>query len=249
MGNRLSRICTRTVTVGALALAQGAAMGGEEPIGPARDAMREGRFVEAADIGEALGTSEGYALAAESLAIHGHYLAPKEQQAQLLDRAMRLAQEAIRSDTENPQAHLQSAHAMGRYTQAIGTLKVKRDYARQVRAAIERALWLDPELAEAHLSLATWHTEAITGGGFMARVLFGASGEDAIKHYEAALELAPHAKIVHTEYALGLLLLGERKNREEARRLLERAVELPAADAHDRIIHDRAVAKLAELNL
>lgn len=232
---------------GALALAQGVALAGEEPIGPARDAFREGRFIEAADLGEALGTSEGYALAAESLAIHGHYLAGEQQQAGLLDRAMRLAREAIRIDPENPRAHLQSAHAMGRYTQAIGTLKVKRDHARQVRAAIEQALVLDPELAEAHLSLATWHAEAITGGGFMARVLFGASGADAVRHYQAALALAPGEKIVHAEYAQGLLLLGERKNREEARRLLERAVELPAGDAHDRIVHDRAVARLAEL--
>ena len=245
MGNRLAGIALS----GALALAQGAAMGDEEPLGPARDAFREGRFVEAADAGEALGTSGGYALAAESLAIYGHYLAPREQKAQLLEQAMRLAQEAIRSDTGNPRAHLQSAHAMGRYTQAIGTLKVKRDYARQVRVAIEQALWLNPELAEAHLSLATWHAEAITGGGFMARMLFGASGKDAIRHYEAALELAPHAKIVHAEYALGLLLLGEPENREQARSLLQRAVELPVGDAHDRIIHELAVAKLAELNL
>ena len=232
-----------------MAIAQGVAMGAEEPIGPAREALREGRFVEAADLGEALGTSEGYALAAESLAIYGHYLAPPEQRVDLLDRAMRLAGDAIRSDADNPRAHLQSAHATGRYTQAIGTLKVKRDHARQVRAALELALALDSELAEAHLSLATWHAEAIAGGGFMARMLFGASGKDAIRHYETALELAPDAKIVHAEYALGLLLLDGRKNRDEARRLLEQAVELPVGDAHDRIVHDRAVAKLAELNL
>lgn len=232
-----------------MAIAQGVAMGAEEPIGPARDAFQEGRFVEAADLGEALGTSEGYALAAESLAIYGHYLAPRERRIDLLDRAMRLAREAIRSDADNPWAHLQSAHATGRYTQAVGTLKVKRDHARQVRAALELALALDPELAEAHLSLAAWHAEAIAGGGFMARMLFGASGKDAIRHYETALQLAPHEKIVHAEYALGLLLLGERKNRDEARRLLKRAVELPVGDAHDRIVHDQAVAKLAELNL
>lgn len=216
--------------------------------GPAREAFAEGRFVEAAGIAESLGTSEGYALAAESLAIHGHYLALPEAKPDLLRRAMQLAQEAIRADGDNPQAHLQSAHAMGRYTQAIGTLKVKREYAGQVRAAIEQALLLDPALAAAHLSLATWHAEAVKGGGFMARMLFGASKDDALAHYEQAIQLAPGEKVGFAEYAIGLLRLDGRRNREQARRLLQRAIELPARHAHDRIVHERAVAKLAELD-
>jgi len=82
----------------------------------------------------------------------------------------------------------------------------------------------------------------------MARVLFGASGNEARAHYNAALELAPDAKIVHAEYALGLLLLDRRRHLEEALSLLQRARELPSRDAHDRIVHDRVIAKLAELD-
>lgn len=221
---------------------------GANSIEAARAAFHEGRFVEAAEIGESLKTSQGYALAAEALAIHGYYLAGEETQADLFSLAMRLAEEAIRADSQNPQAFLQSAHAMGRYTQAIGTLKVKREYATQVRAAIERALLLDPDLAAAHLSLATWHAEAVKGGGFMARVLFGASSKDALAHYEQAIQLAPEEKMAFAEHAAGLLLLDERRNREQARSLLLRAVELPSRDAHDRIIHERAAATLAELD-
>ena len=220
-----------------------------QSIDAARNALREGLFVEAAEIGETLNTSDGYALAAEALAIHGHYLAAEDTKTELLDRAMQFGQEAIRKDPDNPAAHLQHAHAMGRYTQAVGTLKVKREYAGRVRAALERALFLKPGLAEAHLSLGAWHAEAIAGGGFMARVLFGASGNEARAHYKAALELAPDAKIVHAEYALGLLLLDRRRHLEEARSLLERARALPSLDAHDRIVHDRAIANLAELDI
>lgn len=226
-----------------------AAAASGQSIEAARTALSEGRFIEAAEIAEALDSSDGYALAAEALAIHGHYLAPEETKAELLGRAMLLGQEAIRKDPENPAAHLQHAHAMGRYTQAVGTLKVKRDYAGRVRAALERALFLEPELAEAHLSLGAWHAEAIAGGGFMARMLFGASGNDALTHYNAALELAPDAKIVHAEYALGLLLLNRRRHLDEARSLLERARDLPARNAHDRIVHDRVIANLAELDI
>lgn len=235
------------LSIGCSLLSPGAASG--QSIELARTALSEGRFVEAATLGEALNTSDGYALAAEALAIHGHYLAAEDAKPEVLGRAMQLGQEAIRKDSENPAAHLQQAHAMGRYTQAVGTLKVKREYAGRVRAALERALFLEPGLAEAHLSLGAWHAEAIRGGGFMARVLFGASGSDALAHYDAALELAPDAKIVHAEYALGLLLLDRRRNLEEARSLLERARDLPSRDAHDRIVHDRVVAKLAELGI
>lgn len=233
--------------LGCSLLLTGAASG--QSMDAARTALSEGRFLEAAEIGEALNTSDGYALAAEALAIHGHYLAAEDTRTELLGRAMQMGQEAVRSDSENPAAHLQHAHAMGRYTQAVGTLKVKREYAGRVRAALERALFLEPGLAEAHLSLGAWHAEAIRGGGFMARVLFGASGNDALAHYRAALELAPDAKIVHAEYALGLLLLDRRRHLEEARSLLERARELPARHAHDRIVHDRVIAKLAELEI
>ncbi|MDE0679245.1 MAG: hypothetical protein OXI11_03370 [Gammaproteobacteria bacterium] len=245
-GSRIVRwLACLPVGIGLIAAA--AASG--QSIEAARAALNEGRFLEAAEVAEVLDTSDGYALAAEALAIHGHYLAPEETKAELLGRAMQLGQEAIRKNSENPVAHLQHAHAMGRYTQAVGTLRVKREYAGRVRAALERALFLKPGLAEAHLSLGAWHAEAIRGGGFMARVLFGASGNEARAHYDAALELAPNAKIVHAEYALGLLLLDRRKHRDEARSLLERARDLPSRNAHDRIVHDRVIAKLVELDV
>ena len=91
-----------------------------QSIEAARAAQDEGRFIEAARLGEALGTSDGYALAAESLAIHGYYVAGEPEKEALFERAMGLAEEAIRLDPANPEARLQSAHAMGRYAQTIG---------------------------------------------------------------------------------------------------------------------------------
>ena len=114
----------------------------------------------------------------------------------------------------------------------------------KVREAIEEALRLDPEMVPAHLSLATWHAEAVNVGGFLASVLYGATKKSALEHYRKALELAPDKKVVLVEYALGLLLLDEDRNREQARDLLMRAIEIPPEDAHDRIIHRRAVVRL-----
>ena len=222
---------------------------GAQSIEEARAVYTEGRFTEAADLARALDTSEGYALAANSLAIYGYYMAPDSEKAGLFKQAAELARKAIRLDTANPEAHLQLAHAMGRRAQAIGILKALTDgYASQIRDAIQEALRLDPDRAAAHLSFAAWHAGAVSNGGFFAGLLYGANEEDALAHFERALELAPQEKIVLLEYALGLLSLDAIGNHAMARDLLERAIKLPSKDAHDRIIHRKVVERLAALD-
>ena len=223
---------------------------GAQSIDAAHAAYTEGQFIEAARLGEALNTSEGYALAASSLAIFGYHIAEDDKKQALFDRATQLAQEAIRLDATNPDAHFQLAHAMGRHAQTIRILEaVGEEYPEKVREALENTLRLDPEMAVAHLSLGAWHAEAVSSGGFMAKVLYGASKKEAHKHYEKALKLAPDKKVLLVECARGLLLLGRKKNRDQARDLLARAIKMPSKDAHDRIFHQKAVERLAALKI
>ena len=105
---------------------------------------------------------------------------------------------------------------------------LSEDYASQVRDAIQEALRLDPDMAAAHLSLAAWHAGAVSAGGFLAGLLYGANEEDALAQFERALELAPQEKIVLLEYALGLLSLDTDDNHGKARDLLDRAIKLPS---------------------
>ena len=222
---------------------------GAQSIEEARTVYTEGRFMEAADLALVLDTSEGYALAANSLAIYGYYIAPDNEKEGLFRRAEELARKAIRLDAANPEAHLQLAHAMGRHVQVIGMLEaLSEDYASQVRDAIQEALRLDPDMAAAHLSLGAWHAGAVSAGGFLAGLLYGANEEDALAYFERALELAPQEKIVLLEYALGLLSLDADDNHGKAHDLLERAIKLQSKDAHDRIIHLKAVERLAALD-
>ena len=83
----------------------------------------------------------------------------------------------------------------------------------------------------------------------MAKVLYGASKKDALTHYEKALKLAPGEKVTLVEFAFGLLLLDDTANRNQARNLLIHAIKLPSKDAHDRIFHQKAVERLASLNI
>ena len=60
-------------------------------------------------------------------------------------------------------------------------------------------------------------------------------------------ELAPDEKVVLVEQALGLLLLDEDDYGERARDLLQRAIDMPAKNAFDRLQDERAVERLAAL--
>ena len=221
-----------------------------QSIDKARAAYADGRFAEAARIGEALGTSDGFALAAESLTIHANFIAGDGEKEALFEQAVALARKAIRSDPGNADAHLQLARAIGRHAQTIGSFEAaNRGYAEKIREAIDNALRLDPEMASAHLSLALWHAEVVgAAGSFIARVTYGAREKDALASFERALRLAPDAKAVPLEYAVGLLILDDDEYREKARGLLKRAIEIPAKDAYDRILHKRAVERLKALD-
>ena len=240
----------RFLFLSCLAVASLGTAAGAQSIEATRSAYAEGRFADAVRIGAALGTSEGYALAAGSLAIHGYYFAPDDEAEALLEEATALARKAIRADPSNTDAYLRLVQAMGRHAQAIGSFEaINRGYAGKIREAAEKALELDSESAAAHAALGAWHAEVVAAAGsFIARITHGARESDAIDHFESALKHAPETKFVNLEYALGLLILDEDEYRGRARKLLARAVGLPAKDAYDRLLHKRAVERLKALD-
>ncbi len=245
-----SKPVVRFLLLSCLAAAPLTGTAGAQSIEETRSAYAEGRFADAARIGAALGTSEGYALAAGSLAIHGYYFAPDDEAEALLEEATALARKAVRADPSNTDAYLRLVQAMGRHAQAIGSFEaINRGYAGKIREAAEKALELDPDSAAAHAALGAWHAEVVAAAGsFIARITHGARESEAMAHFEAALKHAPDTKFVNLEYALGLLVLDEDENRGRARKLLARAIELPAKDAYDRLLHKRAVERLKALD-
>ena len=240
----------RFLLLSCLAVAPLGGTAGAQSIEETRSAYAEGRFADGARLGAALGTSEGYALAAGSLAIHGYYFAPDAEAEALLEEATGLARKAIEADPDNPDAYLRLVQAMGRHAQVIGSFEaINRGYAGKIREAAEAALRLDPGSAAAHAALGAWHAEVVdAAGSFLARITHGARESDALAHFEAALKHAPDTKFVNLEYALGLLILDEDEYRDKARGLLARAIDLPAKDAYDRILHKRAVERLKALD-
>ncbi len=219
-----------------------------QTIDQARAAYAQGRFTEAARIGEGLGTSQGFALSAESLSVHAHYIAREGEKKALLERAVALARKAVLSDPKNAEAHLQLARTIGRRAETVGVLEAAGE-AEKIRESTENALRLNPKLVAAHLSLGRWHSELVGAmGSFIARTVYGARKKDAISSFEKALALAPNEKYVPLQYALGLMALDDFRYREKARNLLMRAIKLPAKDAYGRILHTEALEALNRLN-
>lgn len=234
----------RCAALGCLVLL--AADAGAQSLEDARSAYAEGRFLEAAELAEALGTSDGYALAAQSLAIHAHYFATEDEWKELVDRAIEMSDQAIRADSTNAEAHYQAAHAVGRYAQGIGAFTALRQgLAGRIRERLDAAIRLDPYLWEARLALGGWHAD-IAAEGFIARRMYGGNRPAAVVLFEQALQMAPESRVVLYEYAIRLPDLDEENGEERAREMLAAAARLPVVDAYDEIIQELVLEAVAD---
>lgn len=219
---------------------------GAQSLEDARSAYAEGRFLEAAELAEALETSDGYALAAQSLSIYAHYFATEDEWEELVDRAIEISDEAIRADSTNAEAHYQAAHAVGRYAQGIGAFTALRQgLAGRIRERLDAAIRLDPYLWEARLALGGWHAD-IAAEGFIARRMYGGNRPAAVVLFEQALQMAPESRVVLYEYAIRLPDLDEENGEERAREMLDAAARLPVVDAYDGIIQELVLEAVAD---
>ena len=240
----ITRFARLAVGGGLLLLPAGASA---QSIDDARAAFTDGRFVEGADLAEALGTSEGYALAAQSLAVYAYYEADEEEWEEVVERAMRMGEEAVSADSTNADAYYQSAHAVGRYAQGKSPWTALREgLAGKIRELLEATLAIDPDYVDATLALGGWHAD-IAKEGRIARMMYGGNDEEAIALFERALELAPNSKIVLHAYAIRLPRLDEERGTERAREMLLKALELPVRDAHEDYVHLDVLDALDEL--
>lgn len=240
------RLFRAAVLCGMLLLAVAAAS--DDGLAAAEAAYAEGRLLEAAELAEALGTSDGHALAALCLTLQAEYVAAEDDKPALVERAVALADEAIRLDPDNAEAYMQSARALGLHVALIGNLKALRQgLGGKARDLVATALERDPTRAETHLGFASWHADVVAAG-FIARTMFkDASKEDAVKHFERALELGGDSKLVRLEYARRLPKLDRKGGRERARALLSEAAALPVGDFYDGLVHEDVLRELAAL--
>ena len=219
------------------------------PLDDARTLFSAGHWLEAIEMAEAEGIGEGLALATQITCYYGRFLAPEDERKALFARAMEIADAAIALAPESAGPHLQSAHAMGRYSQELGLVEAMSEgFAGRIRDAVDKALEIDPDNAGAHLLLANWHAQILASAGLMGSMIYGADEEEALAHYSRAVTLAPDAALIRVEYAAGLLLLDEDDNQDAARAQLQAASAQEPETAFGKLIRQRAITMLAALD-
>lgn len=194
--------------------------------------FHNGAFHASADI--AREEKGGYTLMLKAMATHAFYLDDNaESKVATLKECSQLAETGLREEEENrANIYYQLAYALGRYGQFISISKALAEgLAGKVQHSIKECLSLEPSHADAHTSLGTYQAEIIGKLGKMAaKLTYSVSGDDALEHYQKALELAPYSISAKTEYADGLLKIYGKKRLKDAVGLYKRSVEYDPID-------------------
>ena len=207
--------------------------------------FHHGEFRAAAEKGVEAGGA-GITAANKAQAIYATSLEKRPAaQVALFEEVMHRAEAQARAEPRNPNAHYLYAYAAGRYGQRISVAKaLAQGYGGRIRKALEAALALEPEHAEAHVAMGMYHAEILDKvGALVGGLTYGARKDAGEEHLRRALALAPDSPIVHVEAANGLLLLHGKKSAGEAGTLYARAAAMKPRDAMESLDVEAAKAK------
>ncbi len=166
--------------------------------------------------------------------------------------AVEHARAAVQAAPDSAGGHVWLAVALGRQALREGA-KTKLALSKDIKAEVDKALRLDPNLGRAYHVRAVWNMkvsslnaiERMAANAVLGGVPKGASFANAEQDFQKAIQLEPDYVNHHLEYARLLL---DRGRKPEARRELEKAVALKAGgsalDAHYQAEAKGLLAKL-----
>jgi len=228
--------------------------GDREPF-PAEAAVQEawrlyhqGEFHKACEAGLAAGV-DGYNAANKATMIYANYLEVDEKRKlELFQAVSARCEELQKAQPKNANAWYIQAYALGRYSQGISVLKaLTQGLGGKIKAALETAIKLDPKHADALIALGAYHAEVVDKvGAMVGKLTYGASKDVAVKHFEAALKLAPDSAIACIEYANALVMLFGQSRMDEAVKLYEKAAAAKPVDAMERLDVELAKSELED---
>jgi len=213
-----------------------------------QDAWRcfhSGEFQRALELSERCG-GLAHAPANKASGIYATYLETDEVRKQTLFlAAAERAEAAIEDFPGDPSSHYLHAFNLGRYSQSISVAKaLRRGIGGKVQASLKTTLALQPQHAEAHTAFGMYHAEIIGKvGSLIGGMTYGASADEALRHFEKALELTPDSPIAHIEYGNGLYLLYGEERLDEVTDLYIKASEIRPLDAMEKLDVEAALAE------
>lgn len=210
----------------------------------AKELYAKGEFLRASRIAASVETSEGYSFAARALAEYGN-TRPKSERDDYYTQCEQYARKAVALNPKNPDGYFEIAVAVGQLANLRDvSYAISAGVPSQIRDNLNTALELNPRHWFAMVVLGRWHAEmTVRGIGW----LYGANAGRALELFELALKTAPKKILVRVEAALGFLVLDKQKYLERAKRELETALKLEAADFAERRQLERAKDLLEDL--
>jgi len=208
-------------------------------------AYHRGDFGAAVAEGAALGLI-GANAANKAVNIYATYLETDSgRKSEILLQAAERAEGLQAAAPDFPNAFYLHAQALGRYAQEISVAKaLAQGIGGKVKASLDRTIKLEPKHAEAHIALGAYHAEIVSKvGGLLAGLTYGASKEEAVKHFAIARKLIPDSAIARIEEANGLIMLFGKSRLAEAEKLYEEAARCAPADAMQKLDAEHAKAE------
>jgi hypothetical protein len=205
-------------------------------------AYHRGDFAAAVAEGTALGLI-GANVANKAANIYGTYLetdSERKREIFLQSAARAEALQAAAPDFVN--AYYFHAQALGRYAQEISIVKaLAQGIGGRVKASLDKTIRLEPNHADAHIALGSYHAEVVSKvGAMLAKLTYGASKEEALKHFALARKLLPDSAIARIEEGNGLVMLFGKAKLAEAEKLYEEAARCKPADAMQKLDAEHA---------
>lgn len=206
--------------------------------------LDKGDWQSASSMAAGLESSDGFAVAAKANTL-GASISADAAKKGLLEKAQGYANQAIKMNAANANGYFELARADGRLAQFTGILQ-SLGLAKDIKAALGKAIELDPKYDEAYVALGLWNAELVAKG-FMVAAATGANSGQVVPNFEKAIAIAPGVIAHRLEYANALLDLNKNTNRAAAIAQLQKAVALAPQTYWDKQDQAAAQKKLNDL--
>jgi hypothetical protein len=207
-----------------------------------------GDYEQAVRLGEEAHTAQSFAIAAR--AVLADEVLRDTPCLSCLERAERLARQAVAADPHFALGQVWLAVSLGYQARIIGAVKARlKDMPHQSRVALDQAVADEPVNAFAVSALGGWHIEVVRGGGAtLARLFYGARESVALTLFDRAVRLAPGNVAVRYQIALSLAGFGAEKYHARIESELKAAMSDTPETAYEKKIQARASELLALMN-
>lgn len=151
-------------------------------------------------------------------------------------KSLEYSRKAVAIAPKYSDSHLALALSLGKYTEFLDN-KEKLEVSREMKAAAEQALKLNPKSDYAHHMLGRWHQEIADIGGatrLLAKIVYGGipkgSYLEALDHFKKAREINSKRLIHQIEYGRTLAMMGKDV---DAKREIKKGLDMPNREADD----------------